>query len=201
MNNLMELCNKQADLDGAIKRKKPTALSIDDQFDNTLVALDVELSEFANEGRWFKIWSVDQEPRNFQWSGLCEVCAGCGCRSCAGTGDGHKNPLLEEFVDAVHFFLSLANLRGWQPSLNFNERILSSMYDSGKGVQRFNTNYLEMKNQLSRVFAMRSELAFGAAWMNFLIIGMSGFGFTWEQISEAYLAKNKINHERQANGY
>ena len=195
MNNLLELCNKQAYLDEAIKRKKPTALSIDDQFDNTLVALDVELSEFANEGRWFKIWSVDQEPRTFKASPM-EVVNGS-----VPKGFNVSNPLLEEFVDAVHFFLSLANLRGWQPSLNFNERILSSMYDSGKGVQRFNTNYLEMKNQLSRVFAMRSELAFGAAWMNFLIIGMSGFGFTWEQISEAYLAKNKINHERQANGY
>src|SRR5699024_12342750 len=26
-------------------------------------------------------------------------------------------------------------------------------------------------------------------------------GFTWEQIEESYFAKNKINHERQANGY
>ncbi|PAE14433.1 hypothetical protein CHH91_19570, partial [Virgibacillus sp. 7505] len=25
--------------------------------------------------------------------------------------------------------------------------------------------------------------------------------FSWEEIEAAYLSKNKINHERQANGY
>lgn len=200
MNNLLELCAIQADLDRSINEGKPNSLSVDDQFINTLTALDVELSEFANEGRWFKVWSKNQEPRAKKLVVLPLARYVEGVWTEIRPAE-YKNPLLEEFVDAVHFFLSLANQKGWQADLKFEERILGSMYDAGKGIQRFNENYLEMKLQLSRVFATESRLAFGAAWMNFLILGMSGYGFTWEQISEAYLAKNKINHERQSNGY
>ncbi|KIO62111.1 Dimeric dUTPase [Caldibacillus thermoamylovorans] len=35
-----------------------------------------------------------------------------------------------------------------------------------------------------------------------LLFGLAGLlGFTWEQIEQAYLEKNKINHERQESGY
>lgn len=35
----------------------------------------------------------------------------------------------------------------------------------------------------------------------FVGLGEKHLGFTWNQIEQAYLDKNKINHERQANGY
>lgn len=35
-----------------------------------------------------------------------------------------------------------------------------------------------------------------------LYIGLGEMlGFTWDQIEEAYYAKNKVNHERQNTGY
>ena len=34
-----------------------------------------------------------------------------------------------------------------------------------------------------------------------LSLGIMSLGFTWEQIEQAYFEKNKINHERQENGY
>ncbi|MNJ65253.1 dUTPase [compost metagenome] len=42
---------------------------------------------------------------------------------------------------------------------------------------------------------------FRNAWFVFMAVGMIGFEFTWEQIAEAYAAKNAVNHERQASGY
>lgn len=35
---------------------------------------------------------------------------------------------------------------------------------------------------------------------NFLSLGEM-LGFTWEEIEQAYYDKNKINHQRQENGY
>lgn len=170
--NTLELCEVQATLDERIRKEKNILLEPQALFKNTLVALDIELAEFANDARWFKVWSHNQDP---------------------------KETTLEEFVDSVHFFLSIANLKGWQNVLVFEERTLNSNYDGD--LSQLNENYLEMKHQLARVFFMESKLSFGAAWMNFLILGMSGFGFTWEQINEAYLSKNKINHQRQETGY
>lgn len=175
MDNLVELCSIQAGLDGRIRKEKGIILSEDATLKNTLVALDIELSEFANDARWFKVWSNNQIP---------------------------KDTTLEEYVDSVHFFLSIANLKGWHEQLVFDESLLSNLYnEDDDNLTRLNENYLEMKHQLSRVFKVESTLAFAAAWMNFLIIGMSGYGYTWEQISDAYLAKNQINHQRQTNGY
>ncbi|WP_338088272.1 dUTP diphosphatase [Lysinibacillus composti] len=34
----------------------------------------------------------------------------------------------------------------------------------------------------------------------FTVLGEQ-LGFTWEQVENAYLEKNKINHERQLSGY
>jgi dimeric dUTPase (all-alpha-NTP-PPase superfamily) len=42
---------------------------------------------------------------------------------------------------------------------------------------------------------------FRAALGLFYDLGEQRFGFTFEQIAEAYIQKNRINHERQASGY
>ncbi|WP_201319128.1 dUTP diphosphatase [Paenibacillus sp. EPM92] len=35
----------------------------------------------------------------------------------------------------------------------------------------------------------------------FYALGEQRLGFTFEQIAEAYMAKNAVNHARQSNGY
>ncbi|TCK01363.1 UNVERIFIED_ORG: dUTPase-like protein [Anoxybacillus amylolyticus] len=37
-------------------------------------------------------------------------------------------------------------------------------------------------------------------WNSFIALGEM-LGFTWEEIEEAYLRKNAVNHERQNSGY
>jgi dimeric dUTPase (all-alpha-NTP-PPase superfamily) len=53
-----------------------------------------------------------------------------------------------------------------------------------------------------REFGTNSEIdeQFEQTFRMFLGLGKM-LGFTWEQIEEAYLAKNAVNHQRQANGY
>src|SRR5690606_35214931 len=86
------------------------------------LALQVELGELANEWRGFKFWKVNQQPVTFErLNKKCTKCKGMGrivinpgtldnklvdCDKCVG-GWQYKNPLLEEYVDCLHFILSI----------------------------------------------------------------------------------------------
>ncbi|MED4886180.1 dUTP diphosphatase [Lysinibacillus fusiformis] len=41
---------------------------------------------------------------------------------------------------------------------------------------------------------------YDSVFEGFINLGIA-LGFTWEQVEEAYYAKNKVNHERQNAGY
>src|SRR5690606_8268723 len=103
-------------------------LQNEDLLDKKILALQVELGELANEWRGFKFWSEDREPRNYE---KCHVCQGQGetmvpafpsfdefeqelCPVCQGEGTTETNPLLEEYVDGIHFFLSIGLEIGYQ---------------------------------------------------------------------------------------
>lgn len=175
--------------------------------DKKILALQVELGELANEWRGFKFWSVDQEPRTKR---TCGICDGHGvrealdtkwevsqepCEYCEGTGK-KGNPLLEEYVDCLHFILSI----GLELEVELKEvepghfpTIVESFSDLFGDIVRLN----ESKNdgiwiEVMEVYAGLFDLFIG--------LGRQ-LGFTTEQIEQAYLDKNKINHERQANGY
>ena len=160
-----------------------------------ILALQVELGELAQEWRGFKFWSRDQEPRTFEWIGKCEKCNGHGvddenisCPNCAGTGDGNKNPLLEEYVDVLHFILSIGNDVGteyfyYEPMIKQEENITTQF------ITVFNYTYLILQDEFC------SEL-----FTSFHSLGMM-LGFSWEQIEQSYYAKNKINHQRQTDKY
>ena len=184
--NLEKMLATQKKLDERIVKEK--GLEGEDLVANTYVALDVELGEMANEARWFKHWSNDQEPR--------------------------KESLLEEYVDALHFFLSIAIQKKWEDALYLHEESILEIEDSGfqgglTGV------FLEMKYHLVKSWmeinrdekienafgCTKQEFNFRMSWLLFVVIGLFGFGFTLEQIEQAYFAKNKVNHQRQYNGY
>lgn len=204
--SLQNIIDAQKELDAKIIKEK--GLEDKDLTPNTFLALKVELAEFANEGRWFKHWSKDQKPRT-------KTESICGCEMCEHHSiPNDKNPALEEFVDAVHFFVSIAILKGWEEALwVYEEQLNQDEFDGD-----LTSWFLEMDYFLNmayiRVFTKEEETkckdAFGylnnqycfrTAWILFLNIGMNGFGFTWEQIEDAYFAKNKVNHARQENGY
>src|SRR5690625_3584703 len=110
--NLEKLFEIQAELDKRIVEKH--GLQNEDLLDKKILALQVELGELANEWRGFKFWSEDQEPN------ICDLPKGtCTCRDCemyycdkvhestVEAKNLYVNPLLEEYVDCLHFILSI----------------------------------------------------------------------------------------------
>jgi dimeric dUTPase (all-alpha-NTP-PPase superfamily) len=153
-----------------------------DRFNKLILALLVELGECANEWRGFKFWSKDRLPRTQK------------ARAPYMDLDDAEfyNPLLEEYVDGLHFVLELGLEIKFMElyEFKFPEKVYSSVekwllstfgsindfrWDSG------HTEYVNLFNDY---------LGLGCA-----------LGFTWQEIERAYFAKNKINHVRQETGY
>ncbi|KDE31583.1 dUTP diphosphatase [Bacillus altitudinis] len=194
--NLEKMFEMQAELDNRIIREK--GLEGQDLLPNTYVALITELGEFANEGRWFKHWSDDQRARNQ------DRYLEYRTEDLGGNQWVEKNPLLEEYVDCLHFFLSIAIKKGWKEELNIREEAIEDFKEAGfdgglSGV------FVEMQWSLLNSRMLKDEenkkQHFHIAWGLFLAIGIVGFGFTPEQIEEAYMNKNAVNHKRQQEGY
>lgn len=202
--NLEKMLSAQAELDNHIIEKK--GLQGVDLVPNTFLALQVELSEFANEGRWFKHWSDDPLPRTKQSRSVTDFLGAPVIE--------YYNPLLEEFVDCVHFFLSIANQKNWQDALYvYMEQLEQEEFDGGltgiflEMTYFINKSYFENPNkEESEKWKQKfgypaKQYWFRMAWILFLNIGINGFGFTLDQIEEAYFSKNQVNHQRQESGY
>ncbi|KRU14792.1 dUTP diphosphatase [Bacillus pumilus] len=193
--NLEKMFEMQAELDNRIIKEK--GLEGQDLLPNTYVALITELGEFANEGRWFKHWSDDQRARNQ------DRYLEYRTEALGGNQWVEKNPLLEEYVDCIHFFLSIAIIKGWKEELSVSEAAIEEFKEEGfeGGLSGL---YLEMQWSLlnSRMFKdeEKKKEHFRVAWGLFLAIGIVGFGFTPDQIA-AYMDKNEVNHKRQQEGY
>jgi dimeric dUTPase (all-alpha-NTP-PPase superfamily) len=149
-----------------------------DRFNKLVLALLVELGECANEWRGFKFWSVNQLPHTSAVRVPCMM-------------DEDKefyNPLLEEYVDGLHFVLEL----GFE--CNISHKIITEAAVFDNTLDAFITvfNYVTTFQYDQSFYIDMLE--------NYLGLGKS-LGFTWEQIEQAYLEKNKINHQRQETGY
>lgn len=214
--NLSKLFELQRQLDEHIEREHPPKDG-ENRLVKKILALQVELGELANEWRGFKYWSHDQEPRTWypNEKDICKYCEGepifiengkivGQCEKCDGCGVHFHNPLLEEYVDCLHFILSvgleLKEIFGFEPIVNF------------KNLDHSN----DITRQFNEVFSSTSSLhmslvdefydnedrqgIYEEMFEQFIHLGKT-LGFTWEQIEESYFEKNRINHERQATGY
>jgi|SRR5690625_409410 len=202
--NLEKLFKIQAELDKRIVEKH--GLQNEDLLDKKILALQVELGELANEWRGFKFWSKDQKARK---EIKCHACNGRGkfqfiendlssskfeiCAYCEGTGI-QARPLLEEYVDGLHFILDIGLEKDFV-KLGYNESAVEGMKRK------------DITSQFNYLFDKVGDFSSIPNHNNYmyivpLFIGLGEMlGFTWEQIEEAYLTKNKINHERQESGY
>ena len=177
--NLEKLFKAQQVLRNKINYNEP------DRFEKLVLALLVEIGECANEHRAsFKFWSKDQEPRT-----KVPVTA---------WGAPYKNPLLEEYVDGLHFILELGL------ELKFYIERDSGQYTSSNITQQF----IFVQRDVSELYKSvheewDEEDSYGA--FDELVMGYIGLGkmlgFTEKQIEKAYFDKNAINHSRQENGY
>lgn len=211
--NLQPLFETQKKLDERIVKEK--GLEGVALLDKKILALQVELGELANEWRGFKFWSENQKPN----TDVCDFCDGNktayavnrelnistpvkDCPVCRGSGKRDVNPLLEEYVDCLHFILSIGNVFGFESTkvMDIKSRdvvidLFSMLFEIIPGV----------KSAIEYRFLTAN--GFHVANVNFQtllnVFGKLGkeLGFTWEQIEQAYYDKNKVNHERQANGY
>ncbi|MCU7712453.1 dUTP diphosphatase [Priestia sp. JV24] len=214
--NLTKLFDMQRVLDQRIMDKHPE-LKGQDNLDWKVLALQVELGECANEHRGFKKWSNDQEPRTFKRLN-CPDCMKKGyyrgnppkdeekgdhglgnhwyfCDTCAGYLVVDKNPLLEEYVDCLHFVLTIGI------ELGFTDIEIWSIQEEGNTSQFLKC--FEAINSLYLVYRVDGQVTkeiYENLFGTFVELGEM-LGFTWEQIEQAYFEKNKINHTRQEQGY
>jgi dimeric dUTPase (all-alpha-NTP-PPase superfamily) len=169
--NLSKLFELQRQLDEHIEKEHPRKPG-EDRLAKKILALQVELGELANElPEVFKFWSNKKNNRK---------------------------KALEEFCDALHFLLSIGldiaepemiNLKRWNliKADTITEQFLLVMSDVA-----------ELYNGLCNDGFSKFDYEF--LLLRFIHLGEM-LGFTWEQIEEAYLRKNAVNHQRQEMGY
>lgn len=172
--NVDKLFETQKELRGVINYQGS------DRFEKLVLALLVEIGECANEWRGFKFWSKDQEPR-------VRVPA-------TAWGEPYKNPLLEEYVDGLHFLLEIGIEIG---DTDFKPNKLISLYPDFTG--EFKSIY-KLASELDLMILLLDSTKYRTLFNNYLYLG-EHLGFTWEQIEQAYYDKNKVNHHRQEEGY
>jgi dimeric dUTPase (all-alpha-NTP-PPase superfamily) len=120
--------------------------------------------------------------------------------------------VLEEYVDCLHFFLSYAIQKGWEESMYLYEDAIWEVeekgLDDGVGGAILEIKYFLSKSHMEKhpkdkkIADMNmDEFFFRSAWFVFICTGLVGFKFTLDQIEQAYMEKNMVNHERQDQGY
>ncbi|MGG4039923.1 dUTP diphosphatase [Heyndrickxia ginsengihumi] len=203
--NLQKLFEAQAELDKHIIEKK--GLQGVDLLPNLILALQVELGECANEWRGFKHWSEDQNPRysREEWKIVDDAKVISKFNPSLGTDINYaaveiveSKPLLEEYVDCLHFILSIGNylgLQNYSPSfskvaVNFNgDELLAQWDEIFRAASTFKSFHIQ-----------DADVWYSSLFSNFLGLGEM-LGFTWKQIEQAYFEKNEVNHQRQESGY
>lgn len=206
--NLQKLFEMQAVLDANITAKHPVQDG-EDRLSKKIVALSVELSELMNEYRVFKFWSNDQKPRTEITVDVCRTCGGSGvpigipeetgidCYTCGGGGEIVKNPLLEEYVDCLHFALSIGNdlqVYDFEGEADCSQTPMDAFME----VMAFTTDlYWLRKNGATE---REQETDYKSILYHLLVLGAS-LGFKLDEIEAAYYEKNKVNHTRQEENY
>jgi dimeric dUTPase (all-alpha-NTP-PPase superfamily) len=163
MLNFDHLFQLQKKLDERIHRKHD--LQNENLIEKKILALFVEIGELANETRCFKFWST--KPAS------------------------DKEKILEEFIDGLHFILSLGlefdyasqvNNTKVQPQHSLNDQFLL-VFDTVSLFRKTPTleNYQQLFHQ-------------------YLELGLI-LGFSEEEVERAYMEKNEVNHHRQTQNY
>ncbi|WP_064092573.1 dUTP diphosphatase [Rossellomorea aquimaris] len=161
--NLEKLLDMQKKLDQHIESEH--GLQEEDLVEKKILALLVEVGELANETRSFKFWS--KKPAS------------------------EKEVVLEEFVDGVHFILSLGIEIGIQ---QFD---LEETNYSNEDVTK---QFLEVFKEANHFMEARSVNHFQQLFRQYFHLGEL-LGFTHEEVFDAYVKKNEVNYNRQKEGY
>ncbi|MTK11181.1 MAG: hypothetical protein F8N39_03545 [Clostridiaceae bacterium] len=160
--NFSKLFKLQENLDNRILQQR--GLDNKSLTSKKILALQVEIAELANETRCFKFWS-DKGPSN-------------------------KSIILEEYVDCLHFILTL----GLEKQFNDIEIETKELqYD-------ITSQFLNLYVDINDFIVSSSRDHYLTLFEDFLSLGKS-LGFSINEIEEAYIEKNSINHKRPIEGY
>ncbi|MBA4538327.1 dUTP diphosphatase [Bacillus aquiflavi] len=159
-----ELFKMQQSLDKHIETQHN--LTKEDLFDRKVLALLVELGELANETRCFKFWSLKAPSAN--------------------------NVILEEFVDGIHFMLSLGLELGFETQNNIKV--------DGQVNQSLSELFLNVYEAVGEFKRTRHLTAYENMFNQYILLGKK-LGFNSNDIKKAYIEKNEVNFERQQQGY
>jgi dimeric dUTPase (all-alpha-NTP-PPase superfamily) len=161
--NFSNLFSMQQELDAKIETQHQ--LQNDRLMERKILALLVEVGELANETRCFKFWSL-KPPAPL-------------------------DVILEEYVDGIHFILSLGLEIKVNPSIQFEHK------QSERNVAE---QFLKVYEAITTFKKEQSMIVYEKMFEEYLLLGQL-LGFSNEQIEEAYMLKNEVNHDRQQQGY
>lgn len=156
------LFNMQQELDEHIESEHD--LEGEDTTDQKILALQVELGELANETRCFKFWSL-KPPSD-------------------------KEVILEEYVDGVHFILSIGLSFGYHHVIPVD----------GGEQEELTGEFLNVFDCISAFRNRPNEERYRELFQSYLKLG-ERLGFSAQEIEAAYGKKNETNHKRQQQGY
>ena len=160
--NLQQLFTMQKELDDFIEQTQNVQ---QDVFQEKGLALLVELAELANETRCFKFWSTK--------------------------GPSAREVILEEYVDSIHFILSLGLLKDYTSI---------AMWPVVEENRDLTTTFLETQSVILAFIHEPTEERYLAIWQYYGVLAYN-LGFTFEDVVGAYLEKNQENYHRQRSGY
>lgn len=135
-----------------------------DLFNERYLALLVELGELANETRCFKFWSTKERSA--------------------------EDVVLAEYVDGIHFLLSIGLAKGF--------RYERAVIEASKVSETEQFNLIFSKAAFFKEDPTSEK--YNILFTIYLQLGQL-LGFTEESIQQAYFKKNEINFERQDSGY
>ncbi|MGL4616887.1 MAG: dUTP diphosphatase [Mycoplasmoidaceae bacterium] len=163
--NLNEIILTQIELDNFIEKNHK--LLKKDLISRKRLALIVELSELCNEVRCFKFWSLKKSS--------------------------HKDVILDEFVDCLHFILSIGLFYGVNEmkfSIKTSQKKKKDNIQLSKSFTELITNVSSLNNEkkvrsfIKKLFQLAIDL-----------------DLTFDEIKKAYYSKNQVNINRQKENY
>jgi dimeric dUTPase (all-alpha-NTP-PPase superfamily) len=161
--NIEKLYEMQEGLDRHIEEQH--GLQSENLVDRKVLALMVELGELANETRCFKFWSLKPASE-------------------------HK-VILEEFVDGIHFILSLGIETGCKQT---------EFVDSYMPSCTLSQQFLVLYGAIDEFRKSRDQEAYTNLFGEYMGLA-SMLGFSVDDVVKAYIEKNEVNYERQRSGY
>lgn len=159
---LSKLFTMQRELDSFIQNNRETNTDV---FREKGLALLVELAELANETRSFKFWSTK--------------------------GPSENAVILEEYVDSIHFLLSLGIEKGFDTV---------SVWPEGERSGELTELFIKTTEAIVHFLNELTIESYESVWIHYGAIA-NKLGFSHANIIDAYIAKNEENYERQKTGY